>query len=136
MLRIRQETIDECLEQRFYPKSITKKRKRGKPRKPRANVKRNRIKRTTFNHTPLGDFLMKNCPVEYELIQKTKKEGFSVSADLIEEFAYHSDNPAFQSVEFRKVLADYRRYKCKTPNKVQFNLEAEIAAIKRRLNIE
>ena len=73
--------------------------------------------------------------MEYELIVKTKNERQGISADLVETIAYHSDNPAFRSVEFRKALTDYRRYRCRTPNKVAFNLDSEITAIKHKLNI-
>lgn len=80
--------------------------------------------------------MLKYCPTEYELIDKVKKERLKVDADLIEAIAYHSDNPAFRTVEFRKALTDFRRYKCKTPNKVKFNLDQEIKAIKLKLNLK
>lgn len=78
---------------------------------------------------------MRNCPEEYDLITKTKAEGMGVTADLVEMIAYHSDNPSFQTVAFRMVLSDFRRYKCRTPNKATFNLDTEIETIKRRLKI-
>lgn len=83
----------------------------------------------------MGDFLIKYCPTEYELIIKAKAEGAAITADLVEMIAYESDNPSFQSVDFRKALSDYRRYKCKTPNKAKFSLDAEVAAIRRKLNL-
>lgn len=58
-----------------------------------------------------------------------------VTADLVEMIAYHSDNPSFQTVAFRKALSDFRRYKCRTPNKAIFNLDTEIETIKHRLKI-
>lgn len=73
--------------------------------------------------------------MEYELINKAKSERLGINADLVETIAYHSDNPAFRSVEFRKALTDYRKYRCRTPNKVQFSLDNEIAAIKYKLKI-
>ena len=134
MLKIRQQTIDQNLLNRFQPKP--QKKHKPKKRKTAVVVKRSsQIKRTTFNKTPLGDFLLRFCPVEYELITKAKSERLGVNADLVETIAYHSDNPAFHSVEFRKALTDYRRYRCRTPNKVQFNIDSEIAAIKYRLKI-
>lgn len=58
-----------------------------------------------------------------------------VTADLVETIAYRSDNPSFQSVEFRIALSDFRRYKCRTPNQAKFNIDAEVAAIKRKLKL-
>lgn len=58
-----------------------------------------------------------------------------ITADLVEIIAYRSDNPAFQTVEFRKALSDFRRYKCRTPNRAQFDLDSEVAAIKRKLKL-
>lgn len=84
----------------------------------------------------MGDYLLKYCPMEYELISRARNERVGVNADLVETIAYHSDNPSFRTVEFRKALTDYRRYRCRTPNKVEFNLESEIAAIKYKLNIK
>lgn len=88
-----------------------------------------------FKYTPLGNFLRLNCPEEYELIMKTKTEGIGITADLIETIAYRSDNPSFQSASFRKALADFRRYKCRTPNKTVFDMDTEIEAIKRKLKL-
>lgn len=73
--------------------------------------------------------------MEFELITKTNSERLGISADLVEVIAYHSDNPAFRSVEFRKALSDYRKYRCRTPNKVQFSLDNEIAVIKHKLKL-
>lgn len=78
---------------------------------------------------------MRNCPEEYDLITKTKAEGMGVTADLVEMIAYRSDNPSFQTVAFRKALSDFRRYKCRTPNKAIFNLDTEVETIKRRLKL-
>lgn len=123
--------MSQQLQERFKPRmSPQKNQKQKKPTR-----KKKQITRTTFNHTQLGDFLRKNCPEEYELIVKAKTEGASVTADLVETIAYRSDNPSFQSVTFRKALSDYRRYKCKTPNQAHFDLDAEVAAIKRRLRL-
>ena len=138
MLKIRHQVIDQSLLSRFQPKQQSKPKQKPsqKPRKStKVARKSSRIKRTTFNKTPLGDFLLRNCTVEYELITQAKNERLGISADLVETIAYHSDNPAFRTIEFRKALTDYRRYKCKTPNKVQFSLDNEIAIIKRKLNI-
>lgn len=134
MLKIRQQTIDQSLQKRFQPRP--QKKRRPKKRKAAVVAKRSsQIKRTTFNRTPLGDFLIRYCPMEYELINKAKSERLGINADLVETIAYHSDNPAFRSVEFRKALTDYRKYRCRTPNKVQFSLDNEIAAIKYKLKI-
>lgn len=70
------------------------------------------------------------------MVQQLKKEHFYVTADTIEQIAYHSDNPAFQSAEFRKALGDYRKYKMHTPNPAGFDLDNEIKTIKTRLRIE
>lgn len=78
---------------------------------------------------------MRNCPEEYDLITKTKAEGVGVTADLVETIAYRSDNPFFQTVAFREVLSDYRQYKCRTPNKVAFDIDVEIETIKRKLKL-
>lgn len=134
MFTIRQQKIDQSLLKRFQPKPKPKPKRRGRKASAVAR-KSNRIKCTTFSKTPLGDFLLKHCPLEYELIAKAKREGLAVNADLAETISCHSNSPAFHSVEFRKALADYRRYKCRTPNKVQFDLDSEIAAIKRKLKI-
>lgn len=83
----------------------------------------------------MGDFLIRNCPEEYDLIAKAKAEGMQISADLIESIAYLSDNPSFQSVAFRKALSDYRRYKCRTPNKATFDVDVEVEMIKRKLKL-
>ena len=138
MFVIRQRSIDQSLQERFLKQpKLPKKSKRQSKKKTVAKVARKsyQIKRTTFDKTPLGDYLLKYCPVEYELINKAKSEGVGVSADLVEAIAYHSDNPAFRSVQFRKALTDFRRYRCRTPNRVEFNLESEIAAIKNKLKI-
>lgn len=74
--------------------------------------------------------------MEYELITKAKNEKLGINADLIETIAYHSNTPAFRSVQFRKALADFRRYRCRTPNKTTFNLDNEIAIIKQKLNMK
>lgn len=58
-----------------------------------------------------------------------------ITADLVEIIAYQSSNPSFQSTDFRKALSDFRKYKCRTPNRAQFNLDSEIAAIKRKLKL-
>lgn len=86
--------------------------------------------------TQLGDFLKRNCPTEFQLIQKIRKDRYWVTADVIESIAYHSDNPAFQTVEFRQVLGDFRKYRLRTPNPARFDLDKEIAEIKRRLQID
>lgn len=78
---------------------------------------------------------MKNCPEEYELICKTKAEKMGITADLVETIAYRSDNPSFQTVEFRIALSDFRRYKCRTPNQAKFDVDFEVAAIKRKLKL-
>ena len=78
---------------------------------------------------------MRNCPEEYDLIMKTKAEGMGVTADLVETIAYRSDSPSFQTIAFREALSDYRRYKCRTPNKVTFDVDMEIETIKRKLKL-
>lgn len=83
----------------------------------------------------LGSFLKRNCPVEYELIKKAREDRITITADMIEQIAYQSDNFAFQSVEFRKALSDYRQYKCRTPNRAKFDLDTELANIKKRLRL-
>lgn len=140
MFVIRQRQIDQSLQKRFRKPKPQKKRQkrqlRAKKTAEAARARSSRIKRTTFSKTPLGDYLQKYCPMEYELISKARNERVGVSADLVEAIAYHSDNPSFRSVEFRKALTDYRRYKCRTPNKVEFNLDSEIASIKFKLNLK
>lgn len=83
----------------------------------------------------MGDFLRKHCPEEYDLIMKTKAEGVAITADLVETIAYRSDNPSFQSVKFREVLSDFRKYKCRTPNKATLDVDSEVEMIKRKLKL-
>lgn len=127
-----QQEVQNARELRKRPQSNRKKKKKQRKPKPK---KSEPIKRTRFKYTPLGDFLLKYCPVEYELITGIKKERLNVSADMVETIAYKSNNPIFHTAEFRKVLGDYRKYKTKTPNKVQFNLDSEIRAIKYKLKL-
>ena len=129
-------TMSQQLKERFIPKipKTSKPKKRG--RKPKKETRgRKPITRTTFKQTPLGNFLIKNCPEEYELIMKAKADGVSITADVVESIAYRSDNPSFQLVAFRTALSDFRRYRCRTPNKVAFNADDEVEAIKRRLKL-
>ena len=131
MLKIELQKMSQQLQERFVPKQQPKKKqKRKKPAR-----KKNKIVRTIFKYTPLGDFLIRNCPEEYNLITKTRAEGMNITADLVEMIAYRSDNPSFQTTAFRKALSDFRRYKCRTPNKATFSLNAEIETIKRRLKL-
>lgn len=58
-----------------------------------------------------------------------------VTADFVEAIAYRSDNPSFQTIEFRKALSDFRRYRYRTPNKTKFDLNTEVEAIKRKLGL-
>lgn len=75
--------------------------------------------------------------MEYDLVTEAGRTGRQgITADLVEMIAYQSDNTAFQSPEFRRALADFRKYRCKTPNKVQFSLDREIQAIKHQLKIK
>lgn len=133
MLEIELQRMSQQLQERFAPKPSKPQKK--KRRKLKKTAKKDKIIRTTFKRTPLGDFLIRNCPEEYELITKTRTEGVGITADLVEMIAYRSDNPSFQTVAFRRALTDYRRYKCRTPNKVAFNIDAEIETIKRKLKL-
>lgn len=131
MLEIELKKMSQALQERFAPKTPPKKKKR----KRRKQAERKKTAKIAFKRTLLGDFLIRNCPEEYELITKVKAERMSITADLVEMIAYKSDNPSFQSAEFRIALSDYRRYRCRTPNKASFNIDAEIEAIKHKLKL-
>ena len=88
-----------------------------------------------FRETPLGEFLARNAPTEYELIQQARTDKYHVTADLVESIVRQSNNPVFQSAEFREALGDYRKYKCRTPNVGKINLDWECDMIRKRLSI-
>ena len=108
-------------------------------KKTRRSKKKKSVKKTRrwvyFNQTPLGDFLKRNCPTEFQLIDEARKQKQNITADFIDKLASASDNPAFQSPEFRLVLGDYRKYRCHTPNVGKFNLNWETDVIRKRLEI-
>lgn len=59
--------------------------------------------------------------------------GMAITADFLEAFSYMSDNPIFQTEQFRRALADFREYGYATPNKQEFDLDYELRLIKDRL---
>lgn len=117
------------------PQSLPKPKKRRRRRVKHAKAKT--VKCVGFRNTPLGDFLFRYCPLEYELIDDAKNSvNQRNKADFIESLAYRSDNVAFQTAEFRKCLSDFRKYRCKTPNVARFDLDTEIEAIRNRLKLK
>lgn len=104
-----------------------KKRKKQKPRKTLGSV--------DFKNTPLGYYLSKYCPLEYKLITDAFTKRGRLLADFVESISYISNNPAFKTTEFRQALADFRRYKCKTPNSKRFDMKVELETIKKQLGI-
>ena len=56
-----------------------------------------------------------------------------ISSNIIRSFALESDNPVFRTQRFHDALKDYERYGTRTPNRIEFNLEAEINFIRKTL---
>lgn len=107
-------------------------------RKKRSPTKGKRASKPTsidFGRTPLGRYLLHRCPLEYRLIRDSIASR-RIPVNLVEAVAYASDNPAFKTVEFRKALIDFRKYGLRTPNAVQFDVDAEIKLILAKLGVE
>ena len=50
--------------------------------------------------------------------------------------ALKSNNPMFRTKEFHDALKDWEQYGVRTPNKIVFNLDAEIDFIRKMKNID
>ena len=89
--------------------------------------------KSDFSQTPLGHFLIHECPAEWKILQDAKRNLAirKYDPDIIRSMALKSDNPMFRTKEFHDALRDWELYGARTPNKVKFDLDAEIAFIRR-----
>jgi len=127
------QTRQEIIKSRKHPNQYSKRPKRKK--NPLRQIKSKATKHS-FSETPLGSYLQRYCPVEYELVLEAKKAGVSITADIVEEVVDGSNNPMCKTSAFRKALGDYRRYKCSTPNSNEINTESECLLIRKYLGLD
>ena len=74
--------------------------------------------------------MIHECPLEFELLKEIfGKVCIRNNVYLVESFAYSSDNPFFKTETFRKALLDYKKYGCRTPNRMPDDAERELVYI-------
>lgn len=85
-----------------------------------------------FEETPLGYLLMRECPVEWRLIQETYKTSNDKIklVNTIKSYALTSSNPLFKTRDFQDALIDYERFGLKTPNRVLPQKDEEVRVIR------
>ena len=113
--------------------AAARKRRRRKPSKTGVVRKAKTAgKCCSFTETPLGRLFVRECPVEWDLIQNTyglQGNGTQL-VGVIRNYALSSDNPIFRTREFQNALIDYERFGLRTPNKVRLHKSKEIEAIR------
>ncbi len=115
-------------------------RKRASEEKRKLGIRGAKRKATPmcpFSETPLGHFMIHNCPDAWRTLQATFKYKFNglVPTNVIRNYAIESNNPVFKSQAFKYALKDYERYGRRTPNRVKLNREKEIAFIRGRISL-
>lgn len=106
------------------------------PKRRKKSKRKKEVKRLSFTQTPLGDYIKRYCPVEFDLLMRARGEGQFITADIIEGIANSSTNPMLRTTAFRKVLGDFRRYKCTTPNTCKIDVDTECELIRKHLGID
>ena len=101
-------------------------------------TKRKSTPKCPFSETPLGYFMIHNCPDAWKTLQQTFKYKFNglVPTNVIRNYAIQSDKAVFKTKAFKDALKDYERYGRRTPNRVKLNGKKEVAFIREQLSLK
>lgn len=92
--------------------------------------RRSKARLKPFENSPIGAYILSNAPFDYENIMNVVGRKREPSPDLIENYAYSSNHPAFCTTEFYEKLLLYRRTGCRYRQRNKIRTAQMISAIK------